>query len=313
MKAFPLDLKKGEKKVVPIPVPDGPTLEAVYFCGEKAGRTLVAISGVHGCEYVGIRALQRLMGELDPKKMTGNVVILPLANPSGFYAGAKQVVPEDGKNLNRAFPGTLEGSLSSRMAQIIEETLYPMADLLVDLHSGDVNEALHPLVFFPAAGSPRTNEAALAAAKCLTVPYRVSSSAQNGLYSWAVQKGIPALLIERGGLGQWTDEEVAAACEDVRSLLRHEGILPGSNPPRQQAELTEVRYIEAKKQGFWVPAVTAGETVKKGEPLGSLQDLWGNPFETVRADFSGVALYLAVSLGVRKGDVLIAYGGRDEK
>ena len=82
----------------------------------------------------------------------GNVILLPLANPSAFYAGAKQVVPEDGVNLNRAFPGDSAGSLSARLAFALETALYPEADLLADLHSGDCNEALHPLVFFPTGG-----------------------------------------------------------------------------------------------------------------------------------------------------------------
>ena len=71
-------------------------------------------------------------------------------------------------------------------------------------------------------------------AKVLTVPYRVRSTAKNGLYSWAVQRDIPALLIERGGQGLWSEQEVDACCEDVRSLLRHLEIMPGGNPPRDQ-------------------------------------------------------------------------------
>ena len=71
------------------------------------------------------------------------------------------------------------------------------------------------------------NQVSLDAAKVLTVPYRVRSTAKNGLYSWAVQRDIPALLIERGGQGLWSEQEVDACCEDVRSLLRHLEIMPG--------------------------------------------------------------------------------------
>ena len=57
-----------------------------------------------------------LAADLDPARLSGNVILLPLANPSAFYAGAKQVVPEDGVNLNRAFPGNSAGPLSARLA-----------------------------------------------------------------------------------------------------------------------------------------------------------------------------------------------------
>ena len=209
--------------------------------GAAPGKTLVVTAGVHGCEYVGIQALRRLAADLDPARLSGNVILLPLANPSAFYAGAKQVVPEDGVNLNRAFPGNSAGPLSARLAFALEAALYPEADLLADLHSGDCSETLHPLVFFPAAGKKMVNQVSLDAAKVLTVPYRVRSTAKNGLYSWAVQRDIPALLIERGGRGfglnrRWTpavrtsapccaiwrlcpEEPAAGSAGDHRNLL----------------------------------------------------------------------------------------------
>ena len=241
-----ITLLPGERKNVPLPVPDAPSLNALCLCGAAPGKTLVVTAGVHGCEYVGIQALRRLAADLDPARLSGNVILLPLANPSAFYAGAKQVVPEDGVNLNRAFPGNSAGPLSARLAFALEAALYPEADLLADLHSGDCSETLHPLVFFPAAGKKMVNQVSLDAAKVLTVPYRVRSTAKNGLYSWAVQRDIPALLIERGGQGLWSEQEVDACCEDVRSLLRHLEIMPGGNPPRDQLEITETFYAEAE-------------------------------------------------------------------
>lgn len=298
----------GERKDISIPVPSAPPLHAVYLCGVVPGPTLVVTAGVHGCEYVGIQALRGLAKELDPAALSGNVILLPLANPSGFYAGAKQVVPEDGINLNRAFPGNIGGSLSARLAAVLEQTLYPAADFLADLHGGDCNEALHPLVFFPVTGKEAVNRAALEAAKSLTVPYRVRSSAKSGLYSWAVQKGIPALLIERGGAGLWSECEVAACREDIDSLLRHLKLLPGENPPREQMEIAEAVYEEAVANGFWYPAVRADTPFQKGELLGRLEDEAGGLIQEIRAAFTGVLLYYTMALGVRAGDPLIAYG-----
>ena len=270
-----ITLLPGERKNVPLPVPDAPSLNALCLCGAAPGKTLVVTAGVHGCEYVGIQALRRLAADLDPARLSGNVILLPLANPSAFYAGAKQVVPEDGVNLNRAFPG---------------------------------NSALHPLVFFPAAGKKMVNQVSLDAAKVLTVPYRVRSTAKNGLYSWAVQRDIPALLIERGGQGLWSEQEVDACCEDVRSLLRHLEIMPGGNPPRDQLEITETFYAEAESEGFWYPAVGLDQRVRRGELLGHLETLSGHRLQEVRAEFDGIVLYYTIALGVRAGDPLIAYG-----
>ena len=298
-------LAPGRKVRVPLPVPGAQPLETLCLCGAAPGRTLVVTAGVHGCEYVGVQALRRLAVELDPAELSGNVILLPLANPTGFYAGAKQVVPEDGVNLNRAFPGDPAGTLSARLAYALETALYQAADFLADLHSGDCNEALYPLVFFPTAGTEAVNRAALTAARALTVHYRVRSTAQNGLYSWAVQKNIPALLIERGGLGLWSETEVNACCEDVRALLRHLDILPGGNPFRDQVEIAEARNVESAADGL---AAGLNDSVKAGALLGRLEDLSGRCIQEVRAEFDGVVLYYTAGLGVAAGDPLIAYG-----
>ena len=129
-------IEPGEKRRIPIPVGEGLSLETVCFCGRRPGRTLVVTSGVHGCEYVGVETLTHLSEELDPEEMSGSLILLPLANPEGFYEGVKRVVPEDGKNLNRAFPGDKAGSISAQMAYAIETYLYPAADFLADLHGG---------------------------------------------------------------------------------------------------------------------------------------------------------------------------------
>ena len=152
------EIKRGERKTVILPVSNDISLEVICCCGERPGKTLVLTSGVHGCEYVGVETLKRLSNTLKPKKLTGNVVLLPIANPSGFFEAAKRVVPEDKINLNRAFPGKKEGSLSSRIAWVIEHALYPAADFLADFHSGDGDEALRPLVFFPVAGEEKVNQ-----------------------------------------------------------------------------------------------------------------------------------------------------------
>lgn len=298
----------GEQKRVQLPVPDAKPLECVCLCGKNPGWTLVVTAGVHGCEYVGVQALRILARELIPDAMTGNVILLPLANPYGFYAGAKRVIPEDGVNLNGAFPGDRNGSLGRRLAFALEDALYSSADFLADLHSGDCNESLHPLVFFPTAGEKDVNAAALEAAKALSVDYRVRSTARNGLYSWAVQRGVPALLIERGGQGRWSQPEVDACKADVYALMGHLGILPGGEKNRVQQEIVEANYVESDADGFWYPLVAKNQDVCMGELLGRLESLTGELLQEVRAKFDGVVLYHTVALGVHMGEALIAYG-----
>ncbi len=301
----------GVKQTLPLPVTSPYPVEMIVICGSRPGKTLVVTAGVHGCEYVGIETLNRLKRELEPAALSGRVILLPLVNPEGFYQGSKQTIPADGKNLNRMFPGKPDGTFSSQLARVLEETLYPEADFLMDLHGGDVNEALTPLVFFPASVPESLSAAASAAAESLSVPYRVASTSQNGLYSWAAQCGIPALLVERGERGLWSEKEVAACRENVYELMRHLGILNAASgsPCLQQAEIRRAVYEEAPADGFWYPAVSAaGQKLKQGALLGTLKDSYGNEIARYTAPFDGVVLYYTLSLGVKSGDPLIAYG-----
>lgn len=301
----------GVKQTLPLPVTSPYSVEMTVICGSRPGKKLVVTAGVHGCEYVGIETLNRLKRELEPAALSGRVILLPLVNPEGFYQGSKQTIPADGKNLNRMFPGKPDGTFSSQLARVLEETLYPEADFLMDLHGGDVNEALTPLVFFPASVPESLSAAASAAAESLSVPYRVASTSQNGLYSWAAQCGIPALLVERGDRGLWSEKEVAACRENVYELMRHLGILNAASvsPCLQQAEIRRAVYEEAPADGFWYPAVSAaGQKLKQGTLLGTLKDSYGNEIACYTAPFDGVVLYYTLSLGVKSGDPLIAYG-----
>ena len=307
------DLKagSGEKQTLLLPVTSPYPVEMTVICGSRPGKTLVVTAGVHGCEYVGIETLNQLKKELNPAALSGRVILLPLVNPEGFYQGSKQTIPADGKNLNRMFPGKPDGTFSSRLARVLEETLYPEADFLMDLHGGDVNEALTPLVFFPASVPESLSAAASAAAESLSVPYRVASTSQNGLYSWAAQCGIPALLVERGERGLWSEEEVSACRENVYELMRHLGILNAASGSIsfQQAEIRRAVYEEAPADGFWYPAVSAaGQKLKQGALLGTLKDSYGNEIARYTAPFDGVVLYYTLSLGIKSRDPLIAYG-----
>lgn len=84
------EIAPGDKRQVKLPVPGGELLEACLLCGAHPGKTLVVTAGVHGCEYVGILALQKLVETLDCATLFGQVILLPLVN---FVLGLRQLFP----------------------------------------------------------------------------------------------------------------------------------------------------------------------------------------------------------------------------
>lgn len=301
-------IEKGQKWQGELKVTDNYSMPMYGICGEEEGKTLVITAGVHGCEYVGVLTARKLWKSLDPKQMKGQVIILPLVNQQGFYEGVKQIVPEDGENINRVFPGKIDGTLTQKIAYVIEKEIYPHADFLIDLHGGDCHEAMEPLVFFPVAAKSLVNKIAREAASYLSVTYRVCSTAKNGLYSYATQKGIPALLLEIGGEGKWQESEVEQCESCVYELMSYLNILEAKVSKKEQKEIIRAVYDEAKVSGFWYPMIKPGQMISKGDLLGEIGDLEGNSLQQCRAQLDGEVLYHTTALGIKKGDPLIAYG-----
>lgn len=285
------------------------SIGVIVITGAAAGKTLLVTAGVHGCEYIGIEAVRALVDLLDTSQMQGRVILLPMVNRSGFFASAKQIVPEDGKNLNRVFPGQADGTLSQRIAYTIEHELYPHADLLVDLHGGDIHEEAMAFAYFPAQAASEVTEAARKAADSLSMSYRVASTAKDGLYSYAAQCGVPALLLERGGRGSCPPDQVQAYVQNILELMAHLSIIDRPLTIKaEQREISHAVYEEAVADGFWHCYVRAGYHFHQGALLGELRDEHGKILQTAIARSDGVVLYATVILGVSRHEPLIAYG-----
>lgn len=298
------------QKISVTPTRDGVPLSATFLRGTRPGKRVLLTAGIHGCEYCSIQAAIELAAQWRPEEICGSLAIVPIANPSGFAERLPAVVAEDGKNLNRVFPGKADGSSAERLAHILTE-LQDMADFYIDMHGGDLHESMHPFVYIPGVAAEAVTEAARAAARTLDVEERVLSSATTGAYNAAALRGVPSLLIERGGNGRWSREEVEAYKRDIRSLLRHLGLLEAGDatpPADRQREIRDPVYLEAEQHGCWYPTVTAGAHVRAGDLLGELRDAFGSPLRPYHAERNGRVLYFTVSLAVKAGTPLVAYG-----
>ena len=110
-----LSAQAGEKSKGFLAVPGTDfTIPATLICGERPGKTVLVSGGVHSCEYVGIEAAIRLAAELAPAEICGTVLILHPVNRPGFEARTPSIVPWDGCNLNREFPGRADGGRGAR-------------------------------------------------------------------------------------------------------------------------------------------------------------------------------------------------------
>lgn len=286
-------------------------LPATILHGEQPGKTVLITAGIHAEEYVGIQSALELSEMLKVQKIAGTVVIVKVVNRKAFELRSGSDSHEDGKNLNRVFPGNKEGTWSERLAYAIEKELLSIADYYIDLHSGDSYEQLTPYVYYAGAAAKEVVEQSREMAQQADVPYMVGSNvAMGGCYNYAASLGIPSILLERGQMGGWTKEESHSTRRDVRNILCHLGIYQGEKDYRNYypLEVKDLCYQAANEQGLWYPCKKPGDMIQQGDILGVIKDYEGKILEVCKAEYGGVILYQTGSLQVQESGSVIAYG-----
>lgn len=305
-------VRRGEKYQGDISFANGDiVLPGTIICGKLPGKTMLITGGVHSGEYVGIQACVELGAELQPEKTVGTIVILKVLNRPAFENRAGSLGLSDGKNLNRVFPGNPNGTEMERLAWAITKEVYPKVDYYIDLHSGDDFEALTPYVYYAGKAAQEVTEVSRKMAEQVDVPYMVRSMVSSGgAYNYAASKGIASILLERGGMGAWTSEEVNSDKRDVRNILSSLDMYQIRRDVRNYVpmEVTDVCYQAASEDGLWYPAAKPGDMVAEGALLGTIRDYNGKLRETCRAEYTGVVLYQTGSLQVTEGGPAVAYG-----
>lgn len=193
------------------------------------GPTALITGGNHGDEYEGPLALTSFAATVDINTISGRVIIVPFMNTPAFSAG-KRTSPIDGGNMNRVFPGRPDGSVTEKIADYFQRHLLPIADIVLDFHSGGKT-----LDFLPFAASHvlanKEQEARCAAARdAFNAPFSMQMLEidNNGMYDNAAEKlGKTFVTTELGGGGTSTPETIRIARKGLRNLLIHSGVLAG--------------------------------------------------------------------------------------
>jgi hypothetical protein len=277
--------------------------------GSADGPTLVVTGGVHAAEYASIAAALDLGRALDPQRLRGRVIVVPVMNMPAFAARSIYVCPLDGKNLNRVFPGDARGTASDQIAAWVFTNVIAQADYYVDLHGGDLVEALVPFTIFFRSGEARVDQISLEMAKVFGIHYLVCSETPGSTFCAAARAGIPSILAESGGQGIWTPEDVARLTNGVDRVMRHLEMMPGAASARESFTLLEqFLWLRSDHDGFWYPAVPVGEAVNKGQSLGRVTNVEGRLLQTAISPADGRVLFIVSSLAINKTDPLLAVG-----
>src|SRR5690349_23540808 len=293
----------------------GLEVPVIEVAGAGDGPRLVVIAGVHGCEYASMAAVRRWARGLEERDLRGRVVAVPVLNLPAFRARTPFLVPDDGKNLNRCFPGDPAGTLADRLAYDAFSQLISGSDALVDAHTGDMVEALEPFALYD-AGPAEARARELASAYGLGYVIRQEPgpdrAVRGSTSAAAAEAGIPAIIAEAGGCGLVEPAAVAAHVRGLDGILAALGMAdpPAEAGPASPPEhLQQFLWLRCEDEGWWEPVVTTGEKVAEGQLLGTVSSLDGaRLLQTITAPAAGVPMFITSSPAVAADGLLLGLG-----
>jgi len=242
------------------------------------GPTLLLTGGNHGDEYEGPIALMKLARSLEPEAICGRLILLPALNLPAVLAGTR-VSPIDQINMNRAFPGDPRGTPTLMIADYVRRRLLPMADAVIDLHSGGKTLNFVPFCGMHVLADPTQMAATKAALLAFGAPVSLVIREFDvvGMLDTAVEElGKPFLFTELGGGGTATAATVAIAERGIQNLLCHFGLLEGQVEPRPTRLMHSPdasSFVVADDRGLLELLVDLGAEVEAGQPIAQIHDV----------------------------------------
>ena len=261
------------------------------------GPTALLTGGNHGDEYEGPLVLQELSATLGAEDIKGRVIIVPAFNFPAFKAGTR-TSPIDQGNLNRSFPGDPAGSVTEKIADFFQRYLIPLADVVLDFHSGGKTLDFVPFAAAHVLEDKVQQKACVAAMRAFNAPYSVMLLEIDsvGMYDTAVEEmGKVFVSTELGGGGTASAKSVKIARKGLRNFLIHAGILGGEMELASSVDLDMPDgdcFVFSETDGLFEPMVDLGETVQAGDLLARIWDAGRTgvaPVE-VRAKRSGLLI-----------------------
>ncbi len=283
------------------------------------GKTALMTGANHGDEYEGPVALQEMAATLKAEEVTGRLIIIPAFNYPAFRAGSR-TSPIDKGNMNRAFPGRPDGTVTEKIADYFQRTLLPMADVAVDFHSGGKTLDFVPFAAAHILEDKAVQAACFAAMQAFNAPYSVEllEIDSAGMYDTAVEEmGKILVTTELGGGGSSTARSNAIAKKGLRNVLIHFGILQGEMEIDDTVNLTmpdDDCFSFSQSDGLYEIMVDLGDPVRTGDLVARVwpQDRTGLPPVEYHARRDGILISRHFPGLIKSGDCIAVIGVTEE-
>lgn len=296
-----ITVKEGTRKnglLEVAPLPDGNTfgIPMIIINGTKPGQVLCINSGTHGDEPEGTLAITDLANEIDPKKLTGTLVLIPVLNVHAFMGKASLDVsglrenPLDWKNLSRTFPGNPSGTMTERLADAVVSKILPKIDYAIDCHSGGTRGTSQLISGYSNVEKEKLRKKSLEIAKAFPSKtlWRIPPWGKFG--TCCAEKDIPVCVVETTGQGRADESDIDVLIKGFRNVMINLGMIKGelASVPADRKCIDSETYLYAEYTGILRAKVKTGELIKKDQLLGVIQDFYGNLKQEIKSPLTGI-------------------------
>lgn len=295
------------------------TIPFAKIKGDKKGPRVVISAGVHGCEYVSMRAVIDLFNEIQPQDICGEIDFVPIVNMPAFTQRVPFVCPVDGKNPNRVCPGSPDGSYSEALVWHLLNDIVKGADCYLDLHCGDLIEAIEAFSLYHLGVDSAIEKKSEEIAKAYGIENLIVTRSDTSwpdyytTYANGSILGVPSVTCECGGFGQVTPADLNKHLTGLHRVLAYMGVM---ECPEKYKEKTETHYrvfddflwVYSPVAGLYIPEAGIGKEVKKGERLGCITDCFGKEIYELTAPQDGRILFVETTLSIQDNGLVLAIG-----
>ena len=212
------------------------TLTVRVVHGREPGPVLLVCAAVHGDEINGVEVIRRLLRLTSLSKLRGTLIAVPVVNTFGFLNQTRYL--PDRRDLNRSFPGSPKGSLTSQLAHLFNTEVVAKCTHGIDLHTGAIHRAN-----FPQIRAVLTDPEVRKMAQAFGVPLLLNAKIRPGsLRGVGGDHGIPFLVYEAGEALRYDGTSIRAGFRGVVNVMRYLDMLP---PPKREERKADMLDKEA--------------------------------------------------------------------
>lgn len=273
------------------------------FRGLEDGPVLALTAGMHGDEINGMEIVRRILDMGHNRVKRGTVICMPIINIYGFLNYSREV--PDGKDVNRSFPGSKNGSLASRVAYHITHEIIPFIDYGIDFHTGGAMRTNYPQI--RCVMSEKRN---VELANAFNAPFTIDSPFRpHSIRQQAAKLGKNIIVYEGGESLRFDQQAIEEGINGTLRLMKHLQMIDWAPESKQENKVIwNSSWARAHHAGLFQAAINCGELVHKNQIVGTITDPFGEFKETVKAPSTGYVVGLNNHPVVNAGDALLHIG-----